>query len=382
MRILLVEDDNLVRTILRDFLTEWGHEVVLARDGAEAWELHQEKPFAIILSDWVMPEMDGLELCRRIRAFPTEGYPYFILLTVKSQRRDFLTAMSSGVDDFLSKPVDQEILKARLLVGQRIIRLESETKASKQILEEELRQAAAAQQSLLPPSPLDIPGVNIVSFLKPSSYIGGDMYNVFALDEHNLGLYFLDVMGHGVPAAFLAVTIHHMLQPRTLDGSLLTKRKENGETFILSPDQVGRKLNRRFYADNNFSFFTLFYGVYNLDSGTLSYIRAGAPYPIYRNQNGELTELRAGDLPIGIFADASYRTHVVTLSPGDQLILMSDGLTDWLLELNGTEGTTLLEEVLRFNSPQEMLQNLECKLSTQKTAPLDDISMLILQNPL
>lgn len=380
MRILVVEDDNLVRTILRDFLTEWGHEVVLAKEGAEAWRLHQEKPFAIILSDWVMPEMDGLELCRRIRTLPIEGYPYFILLTAKNERKDFLISMSAGVDDFLSKPVDPEILKARLLVGQRIIRLESETKASKKLLEEELRKAAAVQQSLLPPSPLDIAGVTMFSFLKPSSYIGGDMYNVFALDERNLGIYFLDVMGHGVQAAFLAVTIHHMLQPRTLDGSLLTKRQENGEILVLSPDQVARKLNRRFYADGNFNFFTLFYGVYNLDSSTLSYIRAGAPYPIHRTQDGKWTELTSGDLPIGIFADASYRSQVVRLSPGDQLILMSDGLSEWL-ESEESEGTKLSEEVFKVNRPQNILHYLESRLAAQKTAPHDDLSMFILQSP-
>lgn len=380
MRILLVEDDKLVQTILNDFLSEWGHEVVLAKDGAEAWELFQKDTFVVIISDWVMPEMDGLELCRRIRAFPTEGYPYFILLTVKNQKRDYLTAMSAGVDDFLSKPVDQEILKARLIVGQRIIRLESETKASKKLLEEELQQAAAAQQNLLPPSPLDIPGLNILSFLRPSSFIGGDMYNVFALDEHNIGLYFLDVMGHGVAAAFLAVTIHHMLQPRTLDGSLLTKREENGEIRILSPDQVARKLNRRFYGDKNSNFFTLFYGVYNIDTKTLSYIRAGAPYPIYRSQDAKLSELTAGDLPIGIFADARYHAQIITFSPGDQLILMSDGLIESLVEQVDTEGNSLLDEVLKCQNPQDMLQRLENELLKRKAAPHDDLSTLILQS--
>ncbi len=126
MTILLAEDSALYRHLITGHLNEWGFECVCARDGREAWDL-LAKPDAprLALLDWVLPGLDGVELCRRLRDRPeTEAYTYAILLTAKSQKQEMLEAMDAGADDFLAKPFDPPELKARLLVGKRIVELQ------------------------------------------------------------------------------------------------------------------------------------------------------------------------------------------------------------------------------------------------------------------
>ena len=128
MQTLVVDDSPVYRQILASHLEEWGFPFVVAKDGSEAWALLQrpDRP-RLVLLDWVLPDIDGVELCRRIRLESTaESYPYVILLTGKDGKRDMLEAMQAGADDYLVKPFDQLELKARLLVGKRIVDLNKE----------------------------------------------------------------------------------------------------------------------------------------------------------------------------------------------------------------------------------------------------------------
>ena len=123
MKILVADDEAISRRLLQNYLQKWGHEVVVAENGAEAWALFEAGEFPIVLSDWMMPEMDGLELIRRIRTSERPGYVYVILLTAKSQKDDVVEGMEAGADDFLSKPFDRDELRVRLWEGERIMRL-------------------------------------------------------------------------------------------------------------------------------------------------------------------------------------------------------------------------------------------------------------------
>jgi len=121
MKILAVDDDPVALTVLEDTLKSLGHEVIVAQDGEAGWMLRQAHEYRVVVCDWSMPKLDGLGLCKRIRAHPGD-YVYFILLTsaeATTAHRDH--AMSAGVDDFLSKPVDREDLKIRLHVADRIL---------------------------------------------------------------------------------------------------------------------------------------------------------------------------------------------------------------------------------------------------------------------
>ncbi|HYJ46548.1 MAG TPA: diguanylate cyclase [Pyrinomonadaceae bacterium] len=152
MRILIAEDDSISSRILTKMLSKWGHEVIITRDGLEAWQVLRgtdAPPLAIL--DWMMPEMDGIEVCRKVRGEMTDTPPYLILLTAKSRREDLIEGLEAGADDFITKPFDAQELRVRLQAGARIIELQSSL--AERVLElegaiGELKRAEAQLRSL------------------------------------------------------------------------------------------------------------------------------------------------------------------------------------------------------------------------------------------
>ena len=120
MRVLVADDDRVSLRLLRHALETLGHDVVAVQSGEEAWRAFEEQPFPVVVSDWMMPGVDGLEFCRRIRHSASDAYTYVILLSAQSEREDRLRALEAGVDDFLSKPLDRAELTARLVIARRI----------------------------------------------------------------------------------------------------------------------------------------------------------------------------------------------------------------------------------------------------------------------
>lgn len=126
MKILIAEDDFTMRNLLKALLTKRGHDVVVTVNGAEAWDKMQ-KPDAprLAILDWMMPEMDGLEVCRRVRILETDLPPYIIMLTSKGEKSDIVAGLEAGADDYLSKPFDHNELHARVDVGLRLIEMQA-----------------------------------------------------------------------------------------------------------------------------------------------------------------------------------------------------------------------------------------------------------------
>ena len=125
MKILIAEDDPISRRILEANLLKWGYDVTAVSDGAQAWKrIQQPESPSLVISDWMMPRMDGLALCRKIRNMEKSEYIYFIILTAKGEKKDIIEGLEAGADDFLTKPFNQEELKYRTRIGQRIINLE------------------------------------------------------------------------------------------------------------------------------------------------------------------------------------------------------------------------------------------------------------------
>ena len=125
MKVLIAEDDSVSRQILKKMLSKCGYDVLACRDGAEAWERLQaaDRPNLAIL-DWMMPELDGVELVRRVRSLEQSDYIYTILLTARNEQEDIIKGLETGADDYLTKPFNREELVARLRAGERIINLE------------------------------------------------------------------------------------------------------------------------------------------------------------------------------------------------------------------------------------------------------------------
>lgn len=135
MKILIAEDDPVSVKILQFTLEHWGHEVVCAANGNEAWQHFDAAPVRLIISDWMMPGLDGLELCRQVRARPKTEYTYFILLTAINTGGDNLRkAMTAGIDDFMAKPLDREAIDMRLRVAERILQYTTEIRLLKELI--------------------------------------------------------------------------------------------------------------------------------------------------------------------------------------------------------------------------------------------------------
>ena len=135
MRILIAEDDLTSRIMLSDLLGKWGYEVMSVKDGLAAWEVLQspDSPRLVIL-DWVMPSMDGLEVIQRVRARNNEQPPYIILLTSRDEKGDVLSGLETGANDYIKKPFDRDELYARILVGRRTVDLQTNLFETQQIL--------------------------------------------------------------------------------------------------------------------------------------------------------------------------------------------------------------------------------------------------------
>lgn len=392
MRVLIAEDDRVSRRMLQRQLEQWGHEVVAAEDGLEAWRLLTESKFSLVISDWVMPGMDGLELVRRIREeVKGAGYIYFILLTAKTETEDIVTGMDSGADDFLSKPFDRNELRVRVHAGERIIELErrlddrnEKLQAVNQRMSNDLKAAARVQQSLLPASLPDRPGVNLAWSFRPCEELAGDFLNVFAIGKQHLAMYVADVSGHGVASSLLSVTISRMLTVQSAASSILVASDESGKRRIVPPAEVMSELNRRFQMDESGMYFTLVYAVLNTESMQLQYASAGHP-PILRvSTSGEAKLLEGEGFAIGWDADEQFDQHEVTLESGDRLFLYSDGVPEAMNDqIEPFEDKRLIEacSTSRSDALQTSVDSL-LHLVEQWCAPvgpMDDVSILAVE---
>jgi diguanylate cyclase (GGDEF)-like protein len=149
VRILVSEDDPVSRRVLVATLTKWGHEVVVTGNGLEAWKaLQEEDPPPLTILDWMMPGLDGLEVCRRVRRRPASSPAYIILLTAKNSKEDLVEGLEAGADDFLTKPFDRHELRVRLQVGARIVELQRHLAERVRELEEAIAERKRVEEEL------------------------------------------------------------------------------------------------------------------------------------------------------------------------------------------------------------------------------------------
>jgi CheY-like chemotaxis protein len=150
VRILIAEDDMVSRRMLEATLSRWGYEVVVTSDGEAAWQILREKDAPrIAILDWMMPGLDGIEVCRHVRALASPDTPYLILLTAKGSKTDIVSGLQAGADDYIVKPFDREELRARVQAGARILTLQASLASRVRELEEALARVKTLQ-GLLP----------------------------------------------------------------------------------------------------------------------------------------------------------------------------------------------------------------------------------------
>jgi sigma-B regulation protein RsbU (phosphoserine phosphatase) len=320
--ILIIDDDPTMRLTLSRLLKKQGHNVATATDGEAGLVQAKEIQPSLIVCDWMMPGMDGLEVCRRLKSDPELANTYFILLTAKDQIGDIVQGLESGADDFLSKPPNMNELRARVSAGLRVFDATHALQVQKQHLEAELAEAAEYVRSILP---ANLTGsIQADSCFLPSTQLGGDCFDIYWLDHDHLVFYLLDVAGHGVGAALLSVSVLNLLRTRNL-----RKNAELESTDFRQPSEVLAALNNIFQMSNHKDmYFTIWYGVYNRQTRQLNFASGGHPPAVLVNchkDGGKATRLRTSGLPIGMIADVEFESATYEVAPGSTLFLFSDG---------------------------------------------------------
>ncbi len=322
-KILIIDDDPTLQLILKKNLQNQGYEVILASNGEAGIAQAKQHHPALIICDWMMEKVDGLEVCRQIKATPELTTTFLILLTARTNVEDRIQGLDAGADDFVSKPIEMNELKARVRAGLRLNQLYEDLQSQKQALEganqklqAELDEAAEYVRSLLP-SPLKGNVTTEARFI-PSARLGGDCFDYFWLYDSLLVMYLLDVSGHGVGSALLSVSVLNVLRSQSLPN-----------TNFFQPSDVLKSLNNAFQMDNHGEkYFTIWYGVYDQINRKLIYSNAGHPPAIVLSgtfENAQVKRLESSGLPIGFLPDTEYEDGYLDIPPGSNLYVFSDG---------------------------------------------------------
>lgn len=376
-QILVIDDDPTIRMTLQRFLKSQGYDAIVAKDGEEGLAKAKELRPSLIICDWMMPIIDGLEVCRQIKSNPELANIYLILLTAKDQEGDLVRGLEMGADDFLGKPPRINELRARVRAGLRLYQATEEIQKQKRLIEQELAQASQYVRSLLP-EPLE-GEVSIQSSFLPSTQLGGDSFDYFWLDGDHLAFYLLDVSGHGVGSALLSVSVLNLMRTRSLRRS----RTSQDTTNFYKPSEVLADLNNTFQMSvHNEMYFTIWYGVYDKRDHTLVYSSAGHP-PAVLISNEDIPKiklLKTAGLPIGMMPDINYHEQVCEIDTSSRLYLFSDGVYEIPQEDENIWGfNALIDTFIRTSSDRSSRIDhiLACVKAAANNRPFeDDLSLL------
>ncbi|MCS6808404.1 MAG: SpoIIE family protein phosphatase [Bacteroidota bacterium] len=397
MKVLIIDDSEDIHLLVSQYARIWGYDVVSAYDGLEALRILETSDIQLVISDWSMPAMSGIELCRIIRErFTHQRYIYIILLTARQEKEDLVTGMEAGADDFIRKPFHKDELRVRLRAGERALRTQqalaeqnkrlAETQAA---LQKELEAASIVQRNLLPNpthQPFRQAGYQFDLLYIPATYLGGDTCNFISLSSTHAGFYIIDVAGHGIAASLKTVMLsQHLSLACQRMRLLLGSPASSEEHFIRPPNEVLYHLNTIFTnASDAMQYFTIIYGVVNTQTGYVTLSNGGhLPALVLRN-DGTLNALPSDGIPLGMFDDVEYSSQECMLGPGDRLILYTDGITE-CEALDGKHYShQRFEEILRCHAHMPLRNCIgavyeDLVVWHGSTAFDDDISLFIIE---
>ena len=370
--ILIIDDDRSVQIFLKRILEKQGYEVITASTGEEGILRTLDSPPALIICDWIMPGLSGIEVCSLIKKDPRLSTTFFILLTSLDSVDNRVKGLDAGADDFITKPIEQNELQARVRAGLRLHQLSQDLHTQKQLLEKELTEETEYVKSLLP-LPLNKPLSIKFQFL-PSRQLGGDCFDYNWLDPDSLAIYLLDAAGHGLKATLPSISVLNLLRSRALK-----------DLNYYQPSEVLAALNTTFQMNyENDKYFTIWYGVYNRVSRQLKYSSAGHPPAIILSgtspTNTEVKRLKTPGMPVGMFPEAKYVDAYCQVEKSSTLYIFSDGAYE-ITQSNGTlwslEGLIQILISLQYSVDNQLDYILDylINLNSKETFE-DDLSIL------
>ena len=376
--VLLVDDTPANLQVLGGMLKEQGCIVRPVPSGKLAIRFAEADPPDIILLDIMMPEMDGFEVCRRLKQIEHLKDIPIIFISALHETMDKVKAFAAGGVDYISKPFQFEEVEARVRThlnirrlqvqlenqNHRLSQLNQALRESQEALDSELAYAASYVASLIPP-PIRSGTLQADWLYVPSTRLGGDSLGYHWIDDAHFAFYLLDVSGHGVGPALLSVSVLNTIRTQCLPGA-----------DFRYPDQVLARLNTRFHANEQYGlYFTIWYGVFNRYNRVLRYANGGHPPAVLMADSGRAMDLDAQGLPVGFFAETEYVPATVPITPASRVYVFSDGCYE--IEMPDGQMSTREEMIRKLNefasTPASQLKSLyEHSMSVRGGNRLDD----------
>ncbi|SLJ86307.1 PP2C family protein-serine/threonine phosphatase [Novosphingobium mathurense] len=386
LEVLVVDDDDLMSDVLAAHLEALGCKVASAASGEEALVLLAGKPVDLLVTDWQMPGMDGLELVRQVRAGRSEdSYLHVVMMTARNDEVVIRRAMEAGVDDFFFKPFEQVQLELAVQSAQRNRLLHRRLQRRNSLLEvahrrtqealervrADLDAATALHERLLPTEGL-VGALNFRHLYRPAAMLGGDSIGVSPLREGGALFFLIDVRGHGVPAALDSFHLHHRIKqlrptsPRDLAQSL-------------------EAINREILDRGDESYATIACGLARPEREECWMVCAGHPRPLIAIDDKVLIPEVDYGMPVGWFDTASWKPTRFDFPPGARLVLYSDGVTECSNSAGQEFGVDRLVRTLASNAGKrirDFVGALELGLLARRSSAgfEDDISLLVIEN--
>ena len=382
--LLIIDDDEVVRASLAAYLEDSGFNVLQASNGLQGLEVFQRENPDLVICDLRMPQVDGLELIRRINALEVEAP--VIVVSGAGVMGDVVEALRLGAVDYLIKPLeDLAVLEhsIRRALDRVYLRLENkrygeqlevanrELQASLHLLQEDQNAGRQVQMNMLPETPWQVADLQFSHRIIPSLYLSGDFVDYFRVDEHRVAFYLADVSGHGASSAFITVLLKFMTT------RLLFESKRNGTLPKFKPSEVLGHINRGLINCKLGKHVTMLGGVIDEQTNRLTYSIGGhLPLPVMYS-NGDAQYLQGRGLPVGLFDEAEYSDHEIELPQSFSLTLLSDGILDLLPGDTLQEKETQLPQLV--SSAGGSLEGLSTALGLANLADMpDDIALMVL----
>ena len=346
-KILVVDDEPDIQPLfvqrMRRDIRAGRYEFIFASNGVEALErLNEDSEIDMVVTDINMPRMDGLTLLEQIPS--VDPNIRSIIISAYGDMKNIRTAMNRGAFDFVTKPLDFEDLQVTIERTVRHLLEWREALSSRDqlvALQKELNIASQMQKSILPTEFPQGPDYQVYASMEPARDVGGDFYDVVRLEDNRIGVAVADVADKGVPSAL------YMMSSRTL--------LKGAAIGCDRPSQVLGEVNDLLQEDSDTGMFvTLFYGIYDPDTGEFAYANGGHNPPLIVHADGSSTVLAmTGGIALGVAPGIQYEQANVTLLPGDTVLLYTDGVTEAVNDVGEFFGLERLQQIFTSNPPKD-----------------------------
>jgi serine phosphatase RsbU (regulator of sigma subunit) len=371
-RVLVIDDDQEIHRLLRARLEARGYQVSDADSGEEGITKLREALPDLVFLDVAMSGMTGIDVLDFVRSQRLDVA--VILTTAYSSEQIAISALRHGADDYLRKPFDRGEFQAaldrtlsRLTMSRQIKQLRRELEKKQVQLAEEFARAAAVQAELLPTENPPLLGFEIGARCLPARVVGGDFYDWQQLPGGILSLTVGDVMGKGMSAALLMATVRAVIRA-------MVSQHGPADAVQHTASSLDGDLAR------SGSFVTLFHAQLNTVTGELRYVDAGHGQVLFRRANGDLAPLQPWGLPLGVLSTERYSEGLITMGPGDQLVIYSDGLSEARPELF-RDRATLASHLTSADAAGETAQRLVDLATASGNQIPDDLTVVVVRRP-